>query len=77
MSVVSLDIPNSMSDELTMLSRSSDQSVEQFILQAVREKISVEKQQTYLKERGEAAEYFDLESFKKRIPDVEAGQYDQ
>ncbi|MBA2737367.1 MAG: toxin-antitoxin system HicB family antitoxin [Pyrinomonadaceae bacterium] len=70
MSVISVDLPDSISQKLIELTKNKIE-IEQFIVVAVAEKLK------YLQARAKRANLDDFEKILAKIPDVEADEFDK
>ena len=70
MSVISVDLPDSISQKLIELTKNKIE-IEQFIVVAVAEKLK------YLQDRAKRANLDDFEKILAKIPDVEADEFDK
>ncbi len=70
MSVINIDLPDSISQKLKELTKNKVE-IEQFIVVAVAEKLN------YLQDRAKRANLDDFEKILAKIPDVEADEFDK
>jgi len=70
MSVISVDLPDSISQKLSELTKNKVE-IEQFIVVAVAEKLN------YLQDRANRANLDAFEKILAKIPDVEADEFDK
>ena len=77
MCTLNLQISDSTDSAVKMFSRRNNISVEQFIISAINEKMSVMERNGYLDERAERGKSFDISTFLDKVPDVTAEKIDR
>ncbi len=70
MSVINIDLPDSISDKLHKISKNKFE-IENFVIVAVAEKLE------YLQERAKLADIEDFEKILAKVPDIEPEEYDK
>jgi hypothetical protein len=76
MSVLNVQLPDSLYKSLQKLAEQDGISVDQFIAIAVSEKISALTTETYLKERAQRGSQIKYKEVLAKVPDVEPESYD-
>jgi hypothetical protein len=76
MSVLNVQLPDSLYKNLQKLAEQDGISVDQFVAIAVSEKISALTTETYLKERAQKGSRVRYEEVLAKVPDVEPASYD-
>lgn len=77
MSIVQVQIPDSLHQSLSDLARRDGVSIDQFISTAIAEKISALMTQNYLKDRASRGNRAKYEAILAKVPDVEPEEYDR
>jgi hypothetical protein len=77
MSVLNVQLPDSLYKSLQKLAEQDGISIDQFVAIAVSEKISALTTETYFKERAQQASRARYEEVLAKVPDVEPASYDQ
>ena len=77
MSVLNVQLPDSLYKSLQKLAEQDGISIDQFVAIAVSEKISALTTETYLKEQAQQASRGRYEEVLAKVPDVEPASYDQ
>jgi hypothetical protein len=77
MSVLNVQLPDSLHKSLQKLAEQDGISIDQFVAIAVSEKISALTTETYLKERAQQGSRARYEEVLAKVPDVEPASYDQ
>jgi hypothetical protein len=77
MSIVQVEIPDSLHQSLYDLARRDGVSIDQFMSTAITEKISALMTENYLKERAKRGSRLKYESILAKVPDVEPEEYDR
>ncbi len=77
MSIVQVQIPESLHQSLYDLASRDGVSIDQFISTAIAEKISALMTENYLKERAKRGSRLKYESILAKVPDVEPEEYDR
>ncbi len=77
MSIVQVQIPDSLHKSLADLASHDGISIDQFISTAIAEKISALMTESYLKDRAERGNRVKYEAILARVPDVEPEAYDK
>jgi hypothetical protein len=77
MSIVQIQIPDSLQKSLHDLASRDGISIDQFISTAIAEKLSVLMTENYLKERAKRGSRAKYETILAKVPDVESEPYDQ
>ena len=77
MSVLNVQLPDSLYKSLQKLAEQDGISIDQFVAIAVSEKISALTAETYLKERAQQGSRGRYEEVLAKVPDVEPASYDQ
>lgn len=76
MSIVQIEIPDSLHKSLHELASRDGVSIDQFISIAIAEKISALMTENYLKERAKTGSREKYEAILAKLPDVEPELYD-
>jgi hypothetical protein len=76
MSMLNVQLPDSLYKNLQKLAEQDGISVDQFVAIAVSEKISALTTETYLKERAQKGSRVRYEEVLANVPDVEPASYD-
>jgi predicted transcriptional regulator len=76
MSVLNVQLPDSLHKSLQKLAEQDGISIDQFVAIAVSEKISALTTETYLKERAQQGSRMRYEEVLEKVPDVEPEPYD-
>jgi hypothetical protein len=76
MSIVQIQIPDSLQKSLHELASRDGVSIDQFISIAIAEKISALMTENYLKERAKTGSREKYEAILAKVPDVEPELYD-
>ena len=77
MSIVQIQIPDSLHKSLYDLAGRDGISIDQFISTAIAEKISALMTENYLKERAKRGSRAKYESILAKVPDIEPELYDK
>ena len=77
MCTLNLQISDSTDPAVKMFSRRNNISVEQFIISAINEKMSIMERNGYLDERAERGKAFDIDTFLDKVPDIAAEKIDR
>jgi hypothetical protein len=77
MSIVQVQIPDSLHKSLSDLAGRDGISIDQFISTAIAEKLSALMTENYLKERARRGERAKYEAILAKVPDVEPEAYDK
>ena len=77
MSIVQVEIPNSLQKSLRDLASRDGISIDQFISTAIAEKLSALMTENYLKERAHKGSRAKYEAILAKVPDVEPEVYDR
>jgi len=77
MSVLNVQLPDSLYKSLQKLAEQDGISIDQFVAIAVSEKISALTTETYLKERAQQGSRGRYEEVLAKVPDLEPVSYDQ
>lgn len=77
MSIVHVQIPNSLHKSLSDLAGRDGISIDQFISTAIAEKLSALMTENYLKDRGGRGDRAKYEAILAKVPDVEPEEYDR
>lgn len=77
MSIVQIQIPDSLQKSLYELASRDGISIDQFISTAIAEKLSALMTENYLKERADRGSRDKYEAILAKVPDVEPEAYDQ
>jgi hypothetical protein len=77
MSIVQVQIPDSLHQSLFDLASRDGISIDQFISAAIAEKLSALMTENYLKERARKGDRLKYEAILAKVPDVEPEPYDR
>ena len=77
MSVLTIELTESLTEKLKKVAEKDKLAPEQFALLAIAEKLAVVTNENYLESRSKRADIDDFEKILARIPDVEAEKFDQ
>jgi hypothetical protein len=77
MSIVQVQIPDSLHKSLSDLAGRDGISIDQFIFTAIAEKLSALMTENYLKDRAEKGDRVKYEAILAKVPDVEPEEYDR
>ncbi len=77
MSIVQVQIPDSLKKSLSDLADRDGISIDQFISTAIAEKISALMTENYLKDRAGRGSRAKYEAILAKVPDVEPEEYDR
>lgn len=77
MSIVKVQIPDSLHKSLSALADRDGISIDQFISTAIAEKVSALMTENYLGERAERGDRGKYEAILAKVPDVEPEAYDR
>jgi hypothetical protein len=77
MSIVKVQIPDSLQQSLSELASRDGISIDQFISTAIAEKLSALMTENYLKERAQKGSRAKYEAILAKVPDVEPEMYDR
>lgn len=77
MSTVSLQLPESLYKQLSLLAEKDCVSINQLITLAVAEKVSALMTVDYIKERGKQGNRKDFEAILAKVPKVEPDEHDR
>jgi hypothetical protein len=77
MSIVQVQIPDSLHKSLSDLAGRDGISIDQFISTAIAEKLSALMTENYLKDRVERGDRAKYEAILAKVPDVELEEYDR
>ncbi len=77
MSTISLRLPNYLHNTLRELAQEEQVSINQLIVLAIAEKVSVLKTEDYLTKRAARGDRAKFEAAMAKVPDVEPEPYDQ
>ncbi|MFN4789254.1 MAG: toxin-antitoxin system HicB family antitoxin, partial [Pseudanabaena sp.] len=77
MSIVQVQIPDSLHKSLSELASRDGISIEQFISTAIAEKLSALMTESYLSERANRGSRAKYEAILAKVPDVEPEAYDK
>jgi hypothetical protein len=77
MSIVQVQIPDSLHKSLSDLADRDGISIEQFISIAIAEKLSALMTENYLKDRARRGDRAKYEAILAKVPDVEPEEYDR
>ncbi len=77
MSVLTINLPESLAKRLRQLAEKDKVNPEQFVVNAVAEKIASRATVDYLESRAKRANLDDFEKILAKIPDVEPEEYDK
>ena len=77
MSIVQVQIPDSLQKSLYDLASRDGISIDQFISTAIAEKLSALMTENYLKERAKRGSRLKYEAILAKVPDVEPEAYDK
>ncbi|ALJ69102.1 MULTISPECIES: hypothetical protein [unclassified Synechocystis] len=77
MSIVQVQIPDSLHKSLSDLATRDGISIDQFISSAIAEKVSALMTENYLKERATRGSRLKYEAILSKVPDVEPEPYDR
>jgi hypothetical protein len=77
MSIVQVQIPDSLHKSLSDLAGRDGISIDQFISTAIAEKLSALMTENYLKDRARRGERAKYEAILAKVPDVEPEAYDK
>ncbi len=77
MSIVQVQIPDSLHKSLSDLAGRDGISIDQFISTAIAEKLSALMTENYLKDRARRGERAKYEAILAKVPDVEPEPYDK
>ncbi len=77
MSIVQVQIPDSLHKSLADLANHDGISIDQFISTAIAEKISALMTESYLKDRAERSDRVKYEAILAKVSDVEPEAYDK
>ncbi len=77
MSIVQVQIPDSLQKSLSDLADRDGISIDQFISTAIAEKLSALMTENYLKDRANRGDRAKHEAILAKVPDVEPEEYDR
>ena len=77
MSIVRVEIPDSLHQSLSDLASRDGISIDQFISTAIAEKLSALMTENYLKDRARRGNRTKYEAILAKVPDVEPEEYDR
>lgn len=77
MSVLTINLPESLAEKLRKTSEKEQVEPEQFVVIAVAEKLANLKSIGYLERRAERAKLEDFEMILNKIPNIEPEDYDK
>ncbi len=77
MSIVQVQIPDSLQKSLSDLADRDGISIDQFISTAIAEKLSALMTENYLKDRAKRGNRAKYEAILAKVPDVEPEEYDR
>ncbi|NUN65984.1 toxin-antitoxin system HicB family antitoxin [Pseudanabaena biceps] len=77
MSIVQVQIPDSLHKSLSELASRDGISIDQFISTAIAEKLSALMTESYLSERAKRGSRAKYEAILAKVPDVESEAYDK
>ena len=77
MSIVNIQIPDSLHKSLNELANRDGISIDQFVSSAIAEKIAALMTEGYLKERAKRGSRAKYEAILAKVPDVEPEIYDR
>ena len=77
MSIVNIQIPDSLHKSLNELANRDGISIDQFVSSAIAEKIAALMTEGYLKERAKRGSRAKYEAILAKVPDVESEVYDR
>ncbi|MDJ1168335.1 toxin-antitoxin system HicB family antitoxin [Roseofilum sp. BLCC_M154] len=77
MSIVKIEIPDSLQKSLNELANREGISIDQLVSTAIAEKISALMTEDYLKERGQRGSREKYDRILAKVPDVEPEPYDR
>ncbi len=77
MSIVQVQIPDSLHKSLSDLAACDGISIDQFISTAIAEKLSALMTENYLKDRAKRGDRSKYEAILAKVPDVEPEEYDR
>jgi hypothetical protein len=77
MSIVQVQIPDSLHKSLSDLAGRDGISIDQFISTAIAEKLSALMTESYLKDRTKRGDRAKYEAILAKVPDVEPEEYDR
>lgn len=77
MSIVQVQIPDSLQKSLCELANRDGISIDQFISTAIAEKLSALMTENYLKERAKRGSQLKYKAILAKVPDVEPEPYDR
>lgn len=77
MSVLTINLPESLAEKLRKTSEKEQVEPEQFVVIAVAEKLANLKSIDYLERRAERAKLEDFEMILNKIPNIEPEDYDK
>jgi hypothetical protein len=77
MSIVNIQIPDSLHKSLNELANRDGISIDQFVSSAIAEKIAALMTEGYLKERAKRGSRAKYEAILAKVPDVEPEVYDR
>ena len=77
MSVLTINLPESLAEKLKKMSEQDKIAPEQFVVIAVAEKLATLTTVNYLEERAKRANLDDFEKILAKIPDIEPEEFDK
>lgn len=77
MNTVSVNLSEATGNAVRVFSEKNNISVDQFIVNAVVEKIAAFEEEGYLEERAKRAKSFDIKKFLSKVPDSEPDEWDK
>jgi hypothetical protein len=77
MSVLTINLPESLAEKLKKMSEKDKIAPEQFVVIAVAEKLATLATVNYLEERANRANLDDFEKILAKIPDIEPDEFDK
>jgi hypothetical protein len=77
MSIVQVQIPDSLHQSLSDLASRDGISIDQFISTAISEKLSALMTENYLKDRARRGDLAKYEAILAKVPDLEPEEYDR
>jgi hypothetical protein len=77
MSIIQVQIPDSLQKSLYELASRDGISMDQFIATAIAEKLSALMTENYLKERANGGSRVKYEAILAKVPDIEPEEYDR
>lgn len=77
MNTININLSEATGNALRIFSEKNNISVDQFIVNAVVEKLAAFEEEGYIEERAKRAKSFDIKTFLAKVPDAEPDEFDK